>query len=180
MSPVLRDRRESPRARDPKVVAQFKKDRAAAGDDCCEVCRWRPPRALRDVAGGRIDRLLHAHHIVPVACGGAGGAGGAENLILLCPNHHAIAHHIGTIGRLEEGAAWRPWAGPRTREDLIFAVNLMAKRDEYVRFVALDSDSGRYLARLHGEAIAQDAIEEIRIHRAFTVVRGGQPLRSAR
>jgi hypothetical protein len=167
----------TPPRRDRELVAQFKKDRAAAGDDCCEVCRWRPPRALRDVAGGRIDRLLHAHHVVPVACGGADAA---ENLILLCPNHHAIAHWIGTIGGTVAGSAWRAWAGPRTRGELIFAINLMAKRDEYVRFVALDSDCGRYLDRLRDEAIAQDAIEEIRIHRAFTVVRGDLPLRSQR
>jgi 5-methylcytosine-specific restriction endonuclease McrA len=36
--------------------------------------------------------MLHAHHVIPLAFGGDDAE---ANLVLLCPNHHAIAHALG-------------------------------------------------------------------------------------
>lgn len=155
--------------RDKRVRVAFKALRESGRDDCCEVCRWRPPRSLREVPGGMIRRLLHAHHIVPVSCGGADSL---ENLILLCPNHHAVAHHIGRMVRDDEGTI--VWTGARTRSDFLFAMELLRKPEEWRRFVRLRQRRDAYTEIVYAEALEQDAIEEIRIKRAFTVVRGSK------
>jgi hypothetical protein len=49
----------------------------------CEVCKW-PRNAI-------MARYLQKHHIQP-QCNG--GTDGPENLTLLCPSCHAIAHHF--------------------------------------------------------------------------------------
>lgn len=154
--------------RDPKVMRGFKERLAADGDDCCEVCRWRPPRILRDLAGGRIDRLLHGHHIVPVACGGADDE---SNMIQLCPTCHALAHYLGRIHN-PGGDYPLEWWGPPTRVDLVFAFRLLKNPTEFRRFVKLDRKRNAYLAVVQAEAIEQDKSENIRITRAFTVIRG--------
>ncbi len=47
----------------------------------CEHCKWIPP----------VRTMLHAHHVVPIA---RGGPDVATNLIVLCPNCHAVAHWV--------------------------------------------------------------------------------------
>jgi hypothetical protein len=46
----------------------------------CEACGWKPPRQLW--------KLVEVHHIVPISCGGEDCI---DQVILLCPNHHALA-----------------------------------------------------------------------------------------
>jgi len=46
----------------------------------CNACEWRV-----------LEGAICAHHIVPLSCGGESTL---ENLILLCPNCHAVAHHL--------------------------------------------------------------------------------------
>lgn len=58
------------------------------GDSGCEICCWRPPIVGFRGAG------LHGHHVIPVA---AGGDPGEANVVVLCPNHHTIAHVIGEV-----------------------------------------------------------------------------------
>lgn len=62
----------------------------------CEVCGWRPVEA----------KLLHAHHVIPLTCGGTDAA---RNTLVLCPNHHAVAHHLGKRSRGR-------YTGPETRD----------------------------------------------------------------
>jgi len=47
----------------------------------CAVCGWTPPPAQLT--------LIETHHLVPFS---RGGSNKRSNLILLCPNHHRIAH----------------------------------------------------------------------------------------
>jgi 5-methylcytosine-specific restriction endonuclease McrA len=82
----------------------FKTDEKIAGRRACVVCGWEPPR--------RFSRLLHVHHIVPVA---AGGTHERENLILLCPNHHSLAHAMFPCLR-------GYYSGPRDRASLLEAL----------------------------------------------------------
>jgi len=49
---------------------------------CCEICGW---------DGHGNQNLVIVHHVVPTA---VGGKNEESNIILLCPNHHAIAHMI--------------------------------------------------------------------------------------
>ena len=79
--------------------APSKRDGAA-----CAVCSWQP----------WFGRLLHWHHILPVS---RGGGNDSNNLVLLCPNHHAIAHFVSR--RSEFGA--RYW-GPLDVSDLREAI----------------------------------------------------------
>ena len=67
----------------------------------CESCGWRPP-TLEYVS---LDSIMNVHHIVPCC---EGGTHTDDNLILLCPNCHAIAHSIYCVpwhGRSKT----RPW-----------------------------------------------------------------------
>ena len=74
---------------------------------CCRCCTWMPPFTLDNPTG-----LLHAHHIVEVS---KGGGNGADNLIVLCPNCHAVA------GRLTaEREAANHDAPTLTRPELLF------------------------------------------------------------
>lgn len=77
----------------------------------CEICAWRPPDY----------KMLHAHHIVPLSCGGTDAT---KNTIVLCPNHHGIAHRVGTR---KQGR----YVGPETREALILALLDHDKRETH-------------------------------------------------
>lgn len=171
----------TPHVRDDRVRDAYK---AKAGDRC-EVCRWRPPVSLRNVAGGKIDQLLAAHHIHPVACGGPDTK---ENMVQLCLNCHGIAHHMGRMvpgglealrgantlrtltDALEKGKDGpKEWIGPKTRKDFFFAMVMLSNRREYVRFEAMWLNRFVYLGRLEDEAYEQDEVETIRLTRAFTI-----------
>jgi hypothetical protein len=89
--------------RDAALVGREK--RKASG---CEVCGWSVAR-----------RALHVHHVVPLACGGEDGP---ENLVVLCPNHHALAHVLGKRSRSGE------WRGARKRRELVGQLRRVDKR----------------------------------------------------
>jgi hypothetical protein len=71
----------------------------------CQVCGWRSP------APGP----MHVHHIIPFS---GGGGEQEDNLIILCPNHHALAHTIGRRSRMS-------YSGPTDRAALIWALREM-------------------------------------------------------
>lgn len=84
-----------------RVVRQWRVvDKAKQDKKFCEHCRWQPPA----------PSILHAHHVVPVSCGGADAV---ENLIVLCPNCHAVAHYVSSRSNLT-----RTYTGPTTSEQL--------------------------------------------------------------
>jgi hypothetical protein len=118
--------------RDSAVVAAFKAKRAAEGRSRCEVCRWKPPKGL-SVLHEDPSSMLHAHHVVPLACGGEDHE---RNLVLVCPTHHALSHKIGrmTVVRLR---ARTSWDGPRSPAQLLREMRMMEKEPEawamYVR-----------------------------------------------
>ena len=90
------------RKRRPQRVA-IARDRALpfrikAITDTCEYCGWKPPEA----------RLLHVHHVTALA---AGGSDTPDNIVVLCPNHHALAHYA-------TSRAFREHCGPATRAEL--------------------------------------------------------------
>jgi predicted HNH restriction endonuclease len=70
----------------------------------CEICGW----GFRDN-----NNSVNAHHIVPVASGGEDSEG---NTVLLCPNHHAIAHYL---TRQSDGIYY----GPRSKSELLNKIN---------------------------------------------------------
>lgn len=73
----------------------------------CEVCQWRLPLE----AGGDV-RGLHGHHVAPINEGGS--PDDPENVIVVCPNHHTIAHALGPAG----------YAGTNARQRLIEVLRL--------------------------------------------------------
>jgi predicted HNH restriction endonuclease len=106
------------RNRSAKVVRDFKRAFADRGESACEACGWRPPSLLD------ADDLLHAHHVHPVC---AGGHDGASNLVLLCPNHHALAHQLGRLWK--EHGVWR-YRGPIERRHLLESLTCMEVEPE--------------------------------------------------
>lgn len=76
------------------------RDKAKQGKKLCEHCRWQPPT----------PSILHAHHVVPISCGGADAV---ENLIVLCPNCHAVAHYVAQRTNLT-----RTYSGPVSPDEL--------------------------------------------------------------
>jgi predicted HNH restriction endonuclease len=98
-----------------RARTSFKKRTAARTGPVCEVCQW----DARKLGWGDYVALavLHAHHIVPVACGGQDTD---SNFVLLCPNCHALAHHYGGI-IWHKDTHKRGWNGPITREEFFIA-----------------------------------------------------------
>jgi len=110
-------RRKRIRAIPRKSAAEHLAERARRkGAYFCEACGWRPPSC--GINHGKL-RGLDMHHIRPVA---AGGTESKANLILLCPNHHRIAHMLGYSGRIGIEGPWRKWDGPETKDGLITAI----------------------------------------------------------
>ena len=77
----------------------------------CEVCGWSVPPALRIRPR---NTGCQQRHVIPVACGGDSDP---SNLVLLCPNHHRLAHMLYTM-------VGRDHRGPLTREELLRALRL--------------------------------------------------------
>ena len=128
----------SKKERERQVACRsFKARRRLSGTAACDVCGWREP-AL--VAHGSFDNectLLHAHHVVPVSCGGPNRE---ENMTLLCPNHHAIAHRAtyisGSYGN-------RAYDGPTTPSALI----------ELLKLIETDPDAATVvIEKIHADA----------------------------
>ena len=55
--------------------------------NACEVCGW----GSWEVRGLPTTMGVEMHHILPVFLGGDNSP---DNAILLCPNHHALAHQL--------------------------------------------------------------------------------------
>lgn len=91
--------------RSARVIDGYKRQVRA-----CEVCGWKEP--------GWGCTLVHAHHVIPMACGGLDDA---SNLCALCPNHHALAHAVSLMSRT------RGYQGPRTKDALISAIRYFEK-----------------------------------------------------
>jgi len=70
-------RKKSNKRINGKELVAFKKKNGFM----CAVCGWTAPPEL--------STLIEVHHIVPVS---KGGSNKRSNLILLCPNHHRVAH----------------------------------------------------------------------------------------
>lgn len=66
----------------------------------CEHCNWTPPE----------PSMLHAHHVIPLACGGPDTK---KNIIVLCPNCHAVAHWV-----TKRPVSGQRYSGPTTRAAL--------------------------------------------------------------
>lgn len=105
------------RSESAPIVRSLKAQRAKAGEMRCAVCQWVPPPPIAIRRG--LD-LLHAHHVVPLACGGSNGQ---ENLVILCPNHHALAHRVGQ----QNGSRWY---GAPTPSDLIAELTALERDPE--------------------------------------------------
>lgn len=82
--------------RNHAIVSAVKADKQQ-----CEHCEWKPPPNAP---------ILHAHHVIPMACGGLDHP---DNMIVLCPNCHAIAHYVAKRTNLT-----RTYSGPRTAQQL--------------------------------------------------------------
>jgi len=97
----------------------YKRHRASSGPLVCDICGWWFPS--RGVCRVSVD----VHHIVPA---GVGGSHDFENLILLCPNHHRIAHFLFSVKTpsrawVELGCTHAPaYDGPVTKEELVDAL----------------------------------------------------------
>lgn len=69
----------------------------------CEGCGWSVPEKIG-------KRVMHMHHVIPVA---DGGNNVHTNLVVICPNCHAIAHAL--IDRFGRNA-------PQDRDELLAAL----------------------------------------------------------
>ena len=94
------------RSESAPIVRGLKARSSKSGEMRCAVCQWMPPP---EIAVRRGLALLHAHHVVPLACGGSKDE---DNLVILCPNHRALAHRVGQ----QNGAKWY---GASTPNELI-------------------------------------------------------------
>lgn len=81
--------------------------------------------------------MLHAHHVVPLACGGEDRP---RNVVVLCPNCHALAHRLGRIVR-------RTWDGARSPAQLLGELVLCRSTQRWHAYV----QGGRSLQHLHNE-----------------------------
>lgn len=74
-------------------IASIKRELARDGYLlACEVCGWHLPASIPSTTPSASP--VTAHHVIPVAAGGEGGP-----LVLLCPNHHAVAHRLWHVRR---------------------------------------------------------------------------------
>lgn len=112
--------------RDSAVVDAFKSAHAESGKSRCAVCRWKPPKGLAALHQDTAS-MLHAHHVVPLACGGDDNA---KNLVLLCPTHHAVAHKLGRMTRPSRARSRMQWDGPTTPTQLLREMRMMEKEPE--------------------------------------------------
>lgn len=92
-----------------RVVVEFKQSRALDGTCFCDVCSWVPNVRLH---GGWT--IYHGHHVVPVCWGGSLER---DNLALLCPTCHTLAHFL--FPRTRQRGAPKKWTGPQTPAQLV-------------------------------------------------------------
>ena len=96
----------------------------------CELCGWSPPRLLSDQAESACGKklILAVHHILRYS---EGGDESDDNLILLCPNHHALADAVSQLWRshTKRGDAHRYVAKP-TKHHLMTLLPLMEQHPQ--------------------------------------------------
>jgi hypothetical protein len=90
--------------RDGHAARRYRRKRATGG---CEVCGWKPPA----------QTVLAVHHVIPLACGGTDAD---ENLIVLCPKHHALARSVGK-------RTGKRYSGPRNKASFTLALRKAEK-----------------------------------------------------
>jgi hypothetical protein len=93
-------------ARDPGLEKKIKRQIILERGERCEVCGWHPP-SWRNRTG---SSLLQMHHITPVC---RDGSHEHDNIALLCPNHHALAHLVWPNYRRAR------WCGPESRDEFM-------------------------------------------------------------
>lgn len=104
-------RRQSPER--GTATRRYKASKHSDGEFSCEACDWIPFGGVLQSA--RL-KILTAHHVIPVTCDGSHDD---ENLIVLCPNCHAVAHFIGSrVGKT--------WYGATTKAELIAQLQRIA------------------------------------------------------
>lgn len=129
--------RDAGQPRNAEMIARAK----AAAPGNCEACGWAPPLALDGCGGIPGSELLHAHHIRPVSCLGSDYP---TNIVVLCPNCHAIAHRI-TLARRDVFGK-RRYVGPQTREDMLGRLRLLdADPIAFLAEYRRDANEMRYL-----------------------------------
>ena len=101
MEEMVRTWHDNPEPPDPKRSTRT-----------CEACGWVVPR----MHGMR--SIIHKHHVRPRS---VGGTNAPTNLVALCPNCHAIAHHA-----LYPKKDRDKWA--ITRDELIEAIRNLRER----------------------------------------------------
>lgn len=148
-------------ARHQKVVTAFKGERRRENRCRCDVCNWAPPLELLRGETRMLWRMMHAHHVVPVAAGGADQAG---NLVLLCPNCHALAHRLGTLSPTPNYWPEYAWKGPTTPDDLLSELRMLllnptqwAERKAGRKQEVENAKRNEFLALQEVEAIARRA-----------------------
>lgn len=106
-SAITVERRKA--GRSSRDARNYRRDRQATDNPHCEVCGWTSPVGMED--------MMPVHHIKPLSCGGTHET---TNLILLCPNCHAIAHKLWPIHRITR--IERDYSGPIDRNETIEAI----------------------------------------------------------
>lgn len=105
-----------------KRINSLKVTHRKNGTARCEVCGWEPP-SLPNYPNSYSVMGLQIHHVLPRR---DGGDDSDANLILLCPNHHAVAHCIMPLWRSSRGAR----VTGITRAHLLTALRLADKHPQ--------------------------------------------------
>ena len=95
-----------------RVIRQYATKKYKQGAEAqCEFCAWRAPSVS----------ILHVHHVLPIA---HGGTNDLANLVLLCPNHHAVAHYMFPMSSQIQA---------QSRAELFTALRLYQRKPETAR-----------------------------------------------
>lgn len=81
-------------------ISAFRRGHRDRGTFKCEICGWGPPELVPISMSERPTMVLAVHHVLPRSYGGDERA---HNLMLLCPNHHAVAHGISGLWINKDG-----------------------------------------------------------------------------
>lgn len=97
---LMRENARLTRNEQSRMSERWKLQVVADGVATCEGCAWQIPERF-------VSRIMHVHHVTPVSWGGDNNP---SNLVVICPNCHAIAHEI---------LATRNLDNPLTRQELL-------------------------------------------------------------
>jgi hypothetical protein len=119
------------------------------GSPTCAVCGWSIPLPLRTSA---VASGINVHHILPVA---HGGTDAEDNLVTLCPNHHALAHVLFPL------AAY--YQGPTNAADFVSLLRMAESASD--AFLALRAS--REMEALEAKEAGRERTECERLSRAM-------------